>query len=93
MFGHRLMHQIKHKRHCFDGGDCSRKEVKMSKCNDRSCCTEAAAIAEICKPCNCNEVDQSDPICKECCLNGSQSIKVTSSVIMLLCISSLLNLV
>ena len=77
---------MNNEEHCFDGGDCSRNEVKSSKCNDRSCCTQATAIAEICNTCNCNQIDGT--ICKGCCLNGFGSngtngidpVKVTYSV-------------
>ena len=111
---------------CNDRSCCNEATAIAEACNTCDCneipdlpplsiCKECClAIVEACKICNCNEIDQSDPNCKQCCLNGlgfngtvpalttttirpngSESIKVTSSVlkIMLLYISALLNLV
>jgi hypothetical protein len=79
---------LNNEKHCIDGGDCSRTFAKLSECNDRSCCNGFTAImVEVCKECNCNELEPS-VICKECCLkglgpNGSEPIKVALSVLIL----------
>ena len=33
-------------KNCFDGGDCSKPEVKMSKCNEINCCNGAGINVE-----------------------------------------------
>ena len=75
---------LNNEEHCFDGGDCSRKYATLSECNDRSCCNDVTAImVDVCKECNCIEEWFKPSVkCKDCC-NGSESIKVTSTVLTL----------
>ena len=88
---------LNNEKHCFDGGDCSRKFAKKSECNDRSCCNDVTAImVEICRECNCNELEPSVE-CKECCskglgTNGSESMKVESTALKLVMIHIWLHL-